>query len=246
MHNMLAGGVARDHDRGRLAERLVQIGDEIVDTRGRLPGRLTETAFAMDVAAMFPIDDALQLLVVQIRRLLTAVVAHEGVQRLVLIDVAQLLVRVPSGTDGAVGLRREICRFNASPIVPQLIDQIGGDRYFILPIRRMDAQLGRTQRHGIVQLRRLISFIIAAASRLLISVGRVVVLLRRLVILSRMDLRILELVDVLEACALLALLLVRFVELAVEELGVSSALANVNIAVSRHLVFELLLAASAH
>lgn len=243
---MLAGGVARDHHGGWLTERLVQIGDEIVDTRGRLPGWLSETAFAMDVTAMFPIYDALQLLVVQIWRLLAVVVAHEGIQRLVLIDVAQLLVRVPSGTDGAVGLRREICRFNASPIVPQLIDKIGGDRYFILPIRRMDAQLGRTQRHGIVQLRRLFSIIIAAASRLLISVGRVVVLLRRLVILSRMDLRILELVDVLEAGTLLALLLVRFVELAVEELGVSSALANVNIAVSRHFVFELLLAASAH
>ena len=106
----------------------------------------------MEVAAMFPIYDALQLFVVQIRWLLAAVVAHEGVQCLVLIDVAQLLVCVPSGTSGAVSLRREICRLNASPIVPQLINQIGGDRYFILPIRCLDAQLGRTFCHGIVQL----------------------------------------------------------------------------------------------
>ena len=91
----------------------------------------------------------------------------------------------------------------------------------------------------------MISFIIADSIRLLISVRRVVVLLCRLVILGRVDLRILELVNVLEAGALLALLLIRFVQLAVEELGVSSALANVNIALSRHLVFELLLAASA-
>ena len=97
----------------------------------------------MGVAAMFPIYDALQLLVVQIWRLLAAVVAHEGVQHLILIDMAQLLIRVPSGSsDGVVALRCEICRLNASPIVPQLIDQIGGDRYFILPIGRLDAQLG--------------------------------------------------------------------------------------------------------
>ena len=182
LYCMLAGRDARDHDGGRLAERLVQIGDEVVDTCGRLPARLPETAFAMNVAAMFPIYDALQLIVVQIRRLLAVVIAHEGVKRLILIDVAQMLIRIPSGTGGAVGLRRETCRLNASPIVPQLIDQIGGDRYFILTIGRMDAQLSRSQRHGIVHLR-LLSFIIAAGGCLLISVGRVVLLLGCLVIL---------------------------------------------------------------
>ena len=34
VRNMLAGGDARDCNRGRLAERLIQIRDEMVDTRG--------------------------------------------------------------------------------------------------------------------------------------------------------------------------------------------------------------------
>ena len=71
-------------------------------------------------------------------------------------------------------------------------------------------------------------------------------LLSGLVLLGWVDLSVLELVDVLEAGALFALLLVFFVELAVEELSVGSPLTNVYIAVSGHLVFELLLAASAH
>ena len=58
--------------------------------------------------------------------------------------MTQLLVSVSSGLNSvAVALRREICSLNASPIVPQLIDQIGGDRYFILPVGRAGAQFGR-------------------------------------------------------------------------------------------------------
>ena len=102
--------------------------------------------------------------------------------------------------------------------------------------------LARAHKHGIVLIIFPPLFVVRISCILLLAI-KVFLLRRRL----RMELGgLLELVYVLKAGSLLAFLLISLIQLSIEKFSVGSALANIYIILSLHLILELLLSAGPH